>query len=78
MSINYLLYFSICISIFFANGNKDEISQWRGPNRDGKFPAMNLLQQWPTNGPEVIWSFEGLVKVMEMLELEMTGFLYVE
>lgn len=60
MSINYLLYFSIYFSIFFASGYKDEISQWRGPNRDGKFPAKNLLKQWPTNGPRMIWSFEGL------------------
>jgi len=60
MSINYLLYFSFCISMFFTSGYKDEISQWRGPNRDGRFPAKNLLKQWPTNGPGMIWSFEGL------------------
>lgn len=37
-----------------------EISQWRGPNRDGKYPAVNLLKEWPANGPELLWSFEGL------------------
>lgn len=37
-----------------------EIAQWRGPNRDGIFPATNLLKEWPVDGPEMLWSFEGL------------------
>lgn len=35
-------------------------AQWRGPNRDGKYPATDLLKQWPEDGPEMMWSFEGL------------------
>jgi outer membrane protein assembly factor BamB len=38
----------------------DHSSQWRGPNRDGKYPEKNLLKKWPDSGPEIIWSFEGL------------------
>ncbi len=37
-----------------------EFSNWRGPNRDGIFPEKNLLKQWPENGPEMLWSFEGI------------------
>ena len=37
-----------------------EISQWRGPNRDGKYPEKDLLRQWPETGPDLLWSFEGL------------------
>lgn len=37
-----------------------EVSNWRGPNRDGIFPEENLLDKWPENGPEMLWSFEGL------------------
>lgn len=37
-----------------------EFSNWRGPNRDGIFPEKNLLDNWPENGPEMMWSFEGL------------------
>ncbi len=40
--------------------NKMEISDWQGPNRDGIFPAANLLKQWPESGPGLLWSFEGL------------------
>jgi len=37
-----------------------EISQWRGPDRSGVFPETGLLDEWPENGPELLWSYEGL------------------
>lgn len=49
----------ILITLFSCN-QQFEISQWRGPDRDGKYPETNLLKQWPVNGPEMIWSYEGL------------------
>ena len=36
------------------------LTQFRGPNRDGIYPGNNLLQHWPENGPEMLWSYEGL------------------
>mgnify|MGYP004703203925 CR=1 FL=1 len=38
----------------------DESSQWRGPDRRGIFHETGLLHSWPENGPELLWSFEGL------------------
>lgn len=35
-------------------------SQWRGPNRDGKYTDTNLLKEWPAEGPKMSWSYEGL------------------
>jgi outer membrane protein assembly factor BamB len=35
-------------------------SQWRGPNRDGKYPENVLLKQWPETGPQLLWSTETL------------------
>jgi outer membrane protein assembly factor BamB len=35
-------------------------SQWRGPGRNGIYPETGLLQKWPVQGPELLWSFEGL------------------
>ena len=35
-------------------------SQWRGPDRDGVYPGESLLKAWPDDGPELIWSVEGL------------------
>lgn len=34
--------------------------QWRGDNRDGKYPDTNLLTEWPAEGPELIWHFDEL------------------
>ena len=38
------------------------LSQWRGPNRDGRYPATSLLKQWPADGPRVLWTVDGLGK----------------
>jgi len=54
----FLLYISI-IS-FSSCTPKGEVSDWRGPNRDGIYQESNLLKSWPENGPELLWSFEGL------------------
>jgi outer membrane protein assembly factor BamB len=37
-----------------------ENAQWRGANRDGIFHETDLLDQWPDEGPELLWVFEGL------------------
>ncbi len=46
--------------ILVSCSHKKEESQWRGPDRDGKYPQTGLLNQWPDDGPELLWSFEGL------------------
>jgi len=35
-------------------------AQWRGPGRDGKYPAEGLLKQWPESGPELVLRKDGL------------------
>jgi len=37
-----------------------EIVQWRGPDRDGKYPATGLLASWPEEGPQLLWHIDGL------------------
>ncbi len=37
-----------------------EISQWRGANRDGIYNETGLLKQWPENGPKLLWHFDEL------------------
>jgi outer membrane protein assembly factor BamB len=36
--------------------------QWRGPHRDGKSTERHLLKSWPTGGPKLLWSVQGLGK----------------
>lgn len=38
----------------------EESAQWRGANRDGIFHETDLLDNWPDEGPELLWVFEGL------------------
>jgi outer membrane protein assembly factor BamB len=35
-------------------------SQWRGPDRDGKYPEKGLMKQWPAQGPQLIWAVTDL------------------
>ena len=37
-----------------------QIYQFRGPNRDGKFPETGLLKEWPEGGPELLLEYEGI------------------
>lgn len=34
--------------------------QFRGPDRDGIFPATGLAKSWPEGGPKLLWSTSGL------------------
>ena len=42
------------------NLQNSQNSQWRGENRDGVYNETGLLKVWPEEGPELLWSFEGL------------------
>jgi outer membrane protein assembly factor BamB len=37
-----------------------QIHQFRGPDRDGKFPESGLLKEWPKGGPELLLQYEGI------------------
>ena len=52
---NLLVSFILLSFVFVLNA---QVVQWRGPNRDGQFPATNLLKSWPENGPELILKVE--------------------
>ena len=64
-SIKFLM--SIVL-IFFSfgsvNGNSgkklEDWSQFRGPNRDGKSTETGLMKIWPKNGPEKVWTVDGI------------------
>ena len=32
-----------------------DLSEWRGEGRTGKYPASNLQRSWPEDGPELLW-----------------------
>jgi len=50
----------VLVVIMVSCSERRELSQWRGPDRDGKYPQTGLLNQWPDDGPKMLWSYEGL------------------
>lgn len=50
----------LLLSAVLLTGCKQEISQWRGTHRDGIFQESELLDSWPEEGPELLWTVEGL------------------
>jgi outer membrane protein assembly factor BamB len=58
--VKRLILCSAAVLILMAFQQADEISQWRGPQRNGIYPDKGLLKKWPEKGPRELWSFEGL------------------
>ncbi len=55
---NFYLLIAI---LFFTNPIfSQETAQWRGENRDGIYQETNLLKEWPSGGPELLWHFDEL------------------
>ncbi len=40
--------------------NAQEVLQWRGPDRTGKYPDKGLLKSWPAAGPELVWACDSI------------------
>jgi len=60
MSISRLLPGLILLLLMSSCTQNYEFSQWRGPDRNGKYADTGLMKEWPAEGPELLWSFEGL------------------
>ncbi|MEN8116561.1 MAG: PQQ-binding-like beta-propeller repeat protein [Bacteroidota bacterium] len=58
--IRFNLLIPIAIFLLTGYAKEQNISDWRGPNRDGIYHETGLLKEWPEDGPEMLWSFEGL------------------
>ena len=56
LSIN-VIFIIVCLC---SQTFSQTVSQWRGPDRDGKYPDTGLLKQWPEKGPQLLWSTETL------------------
>jgi outer membrane protein assembly factor BamB len=58
--VNKIFFFAVWFAALCVSILATAQSQWRGLNRDGIYPETNLLKQWPAEGPELLWSYEGL------------------
>lgn len=55
---------TVCITLMcllVANGAyTDDVLQFRGMNRDGKYADTGLLKAWPEGGPALVWTATGI------------------
>ncbi|WP_321347017.1 PQQ-binding-like beta-propeller repeat protein [uncultured Draconibacterium sp.] len=53
--------FSLIVLLFISQfAISQTVYQWRGLDRDGKYNESGLLDQWPEDGPQLLWSTETL------------------
>jgi outer membrane protein assembly factor BamB len=45
----------VTLLVFSLSGYVQIIDQWRGPERSGIYPEVNLLKSWPPDGPAMVW-----------------------
>ena len=43
-----------------TSAGANDSPQFRGPDRDGVYPASGLATQWPKAGPPLKWAAKGL------------------
>jgi outer membrane protein assembly factor BamB len=58
-TVIYILPIILLLNLYTVNLHARVDAQWRGPERDGKYPEKNLLKEWPAQGPELLWSVTG-------------------
>lgn len=56
--MRYFLIVLIVVLSFSCLKKKEMVSEWRGPNRSGVYNDTNLLTEWPTGGPKLLWSID--------------------
>ncbi|MBN1819311.1 MAG: PQQ-like beta-propeller repeat protein [Prolixibacteraceae bacterium] len=57
---SHLLIFIFIIVVFNQSCKKQEMSQWRGVDRFGHYDDVQIADEWPENGPEMLWVTEGI------------------
>ncbi|MCK5135933.1 MAG: PQQ-like beta-propeller repeat protein [Bacteroidales bacterium] len=57
MSKNILIFL---VSGILFSCQTQEPTRWRGPSGNGIYQETGLLKEWPTGGPEILWTFDSL------------------
>jgi outer membrane protein assembly factor BamB len=61
--MKHLLFALSLLSVVACSHQPDAPdAQWRGIDRNGIFPETQLMDQWPEEGPPLLWVHEGLGK----------------
>ncbi|MDR3253312.1 MAG: PQQ-like beta-propeller repeat protein [Tannerella sp.] len=54
------IVFLVCCFLSACSVTTPETAQWRGDNRDGIYNETGLLKEWPADGPQLLWHYDGL------------------
>jgi outer membrane protein assembly factor BamB len=54
----FIVLFVFEIMLFSVKAQN--VTQWRGENSSGIYKVDKLLNAWPAEGPQILWSFSGL------------------
>lgn len=53
-----LIILLFLVSVIYAGAQQS--TRWRGPDGNGMYHETGLLKSWPQNGPEILWTYDGL------------------
>jgi outer membrane protein assembly factor BamB len=48
------------VVFLFHVSNAQDATKWRGANSTGQYAVDKLLTEWPADGPQILWSADGL------------------
>ncbi len=56
------MHFRVTFFAVFLSFNcvAQDLVQWRGADRNGIYNETGLLKEWPSEGPKLLWNFDGL------------------
>jgi outer membrane protein assembly factor BamB len=60
MKPRHLLIASFVFGFATSQAHSDDWPQWRGPQRNGISKETGLLQEWPSEGPKLVWKVSDL------------------
>jgi outer membrane protein assembly factor BamB len=58
--ITFVLTCAIILLLSACSSLSRENSEWRGSERNGYYNESGLLKEWATDGPQMLWSYEGI------------------
>ena len=60
MNPRWLFFLAVGLGIFSPLSRASDWPQWRGPLRNGVSPETGLLQEWPKEGPKLLWQLQDM------------------
>ena len=67
---------SVAFVIALMSAHSQTPTRWRGPQGNGVYSEINLLNSWPANGPDIIWTYTGLGQGFSSVAIQ-GGYIYM-